>query len=101
MDADGSGFLVMSSTFTIQASDIVFSTNSGTFYASDIGGNDYSAGYGINISSGGTISVDTSDIASRDYVDDRFFYSVVYNPESGLLKFYNRKGQQIDSVDIG
>ena len=35
-----------------------------------------------------------------DYVDENFFYNAVYNAASGLLKFYNRKGQEISSVKI-
>lgn len=35
-----------------------------------------------------------------DYVDSIFFYNAVYNAASGLLKFYNRKGQEIVNVRI-
>lgn len=35
-----------------------------------------------------------------DYVDSNFFYNAVYNAASGLLKFYNRKGQEIVNVRI-
>ena len=35
-----------------------------------------------------------------NYVNENFFYNAVYNSASGLLKFYNRKGQEISSVKI-
>ena len=72
----------------ITSHDARFSTQYGTITISEI--IDF-------IDNGGSSDID----AIYDYVDRNFFYNAVYNATSGALKFYNRKGQQIVSVDIG